>query len=182
MHRAKTRSSRQWQAERFTWLSQTPPAAEVRKNSWPRFRRSFGTKEFLLLVGVAAFPEVRLDLMATLDRKLHPRDSASEQRFRLLTLGRMVWLKESIIPDWLRHDLMGALPRPEMRSVREAWMVLLADKPRPGKPVRHWRSISPRVPRRRARSATACFSASCAASMTSRRRCAGETRSAVARA
>ena len=123
----------QWQAERFTWLSQTAPAAEVRKKLVATLQAQLGTKEFLLLVGVAAFPEVRLDLMATLDRKLHPRDSASEQRFRLLTLGRMVWLKESIIPDWLRHDLMGALPRPEMRSVREAWMVLLADKPRPGK-------------------------------------------------
>jgi hypothetical protein len=130
---AKEARFEQWQAERFTWLSQTEPASVERKKLVDAIRALLGFKEFRLLVGVAAFPEVRLDLMATLDRKLHPGDNASEQRFRLLTLGRLVWLKESIIPDWLRQDLMRALPPREMREVREAWMDLLADKPAPGK-------------------------------------------------
>jgi hypothetical protein len=126
----------QWQAERFTWLSQVAPLPTERTKLVESLQALLGTKskEFRLLVGVAAFPEVRLDLMATLDRRLHPGDPAGVQRFRLLTLGRLVWLKESIIPGWLREDLLRVLPPGEMRKVREAWMDLLAERPAPGKP------------------------------------------------
>ena len=121
-----------WQGERFTWLSQASPARAVRDNLIATMRAMLGGDEFRLLVGVAAFPQVRLDLMATLDRRLHPSDTPSAQRTRLLTLGRLVWVKEGIIPDWLREDLLRALPPPELREVRERWMELLSDAPAPG--------------------------------------------------
>jgi uncharacterized membrane protein HdeD (DUF308 family) len=121
-----------WQAERFTWLSQSEPARAVREKLIATLRALLRKDEFRLLVGIAAFPEVRLDLMTTLDSKLHPQDTASTQRTRLLRLGRLVWLKEGIIPNWLREDLMRAVPGPEVREVRESWMELLANEPHPG--------------------------------------------------
>lgn len=118
-----------WQAERFTWLSQTAPDIEERAALIDTIVALLEPSEIRLLVGIAAFPEVRLDLMATLDRKLHPDDNVHQRRSRLLTLGRLVWLKESVIPEWLRDDLMRILPANEMRAVRETWMDLLADPP-----------------------------------------------------
>lgn len=118
-----------WQAERFTWLSQTAPEIEERAALIDTIVGLLEPSEIRLLVGIAAFPEVRLDLMATLDRKLHPDDNVHQRRSRLLTLGRLVWLKESVIPEWLRDDLMRILPASEMRTVRETWMDLLANPP-----------------------------------------------------
>ncbi|WP_315769688.1 MULTISPECIES: hypothetical protein [unclassified Bradyrhizobium] len=128
---AKEIQFERWQAERFTWLSQTKPEPAARAELLRIIRSLLAPKEFRLLVGVAAFPEVRLDLMSTLDRYLHPVDLASEQRSRLLAIGRLVWLKESFIPDWLREDLMGASSAREMRGLREAWTALLTKIPAP---------------------------------------------------
>ena len=51
------------QAERFIWLSEVEPPAEARKSLISRLRRVLDQKDFWLLVGIAAFPEVRLDLI-----------------------------------------------------------------------------------------------------------------------
>jgi uncharacterized protein (DUF2235 family) len=113
------------QAERFIWLSQVEPAPEDRKSLMSRLKRILDQKDFVLLVGIAAFPEVRLDLMSTLDAFLHPSESAAGQRARLLRIGRLVWLKESFFPGWLRSDLLQELPRDELDHLREVWLSIL---------------------------------------------------------
>jgi hypothetical protein len=118
----------QWQAQHFTLLSQVPQSDDTRDELVETMRALLDPSEFRLLVGVAAFPEVRLDLMATLDKKLHPDDSLGEQRSRFLTLGRLVWIREGFIPTWLRQDLLGSLGAPQIRKIREAWVALLADE------------------------------------------------------
>lgn len=120
-----------WQAERFTWLSQRPPTDQTRDALINQLRSLLTEEEFCLLVGIAAFPEVRLDLLTTLDRRLRPEDTAAAQRERLLRIGRLVWVKEGVIPDWLREDLMRSLPATAVRELRERWMELLGDKPIP---------------------------------------------------
>jgi hypothetical protein len=113
------------QAERFTWLSEVEPASAECEGLINELRSVLSPKEYYLLVAIAAFPEVRLDLMATLDHELHGADQAGQLRERLVRLGRLVWLKEGSFPDWLRTRLLDSMTTPERRRLREAWLTIL---------------------------------------------------------
>jgi hypothetical protein len=123
-----------WQAERFIWLSRSKPAEHVVQNLIDNLSKLLSDDEFRLLVGIAAFPKVHLELVSTLDKSLRPNDEPAVQRTRLLKLGRLVWIKEGYVPEWLREALLRALPQRESRALRETWMRVLARAPQAGDP------------------------------------------------
>ena len=120
-----------WQEERFIWLSRTKPASDVQRYSIDTLKQLLTVDEFRLLVGVAAFPKVHVELMSTLDRSLYPSSEPGAQRSRLLKLGRLVWIKEGFIPEWLREELLRALRTTDVRVLRDTWTALLDRKPQP---------------------------------------------------
>ena len=120
-----------WQEERFIWLSRTKPASDARRNLIDTLKQLLTVDEFRLLVGVAAFPKVHVELMSTLDRSLYPSSEPGAQRSRLLKLGRLVWIKEGFIPEWLREELLRALRTTDVRVLRDTWTALLDRKPQP---------------------------------------------------
>lgn len=124
-----------WQEQRFIWLSRTRPADDARQSLTDALKQLLTAEEFRLLVGIAAFPKVHLELMSTLDKHLYPASQPSAQRDRLLKLGRLVWIKEGFIPEWLREDLLRALQRADrddVRVLRDIWTTMLKHEPEPG--------------------------------------------------
>jgi hypothetical protein len=118
----------QLERNRDRWLSNTAPDEADVNRLFATLRSWLGEDGFVLLAGIALFPEIRGEVTLGL------ADALGKQRGEpvvdgalLADIARLPWLRHGRMPDWLRTALLHALPPRSAREIRKTFIDILAD-------------------------------------------------------
>ena len=110
------------------WLERESPAPEQVTRLCDELKNNLRENQddtgFHWLCACAVYPEVHWGFTIRLGASLVPDERKFE---RLLPrLARLIWLRESYLPDWFRAALLARLPEPQSQTVRKVLTEILA--------------------------------------------------------
>lgn len=112
---AATDPARWFERSRQRWLGHRPPPETEIDGALYALRASLGPHGYRLLVATAAYPEIRPDLTRQLIDRLFDSIHSAETLFA--AVGRLVWLREGRMPQWLRRALLASIPRADVDRI-----------------------------------------------------------------
>lgn len=113
-----------------TWTSLQPPEAALLRSGIQALRHYLGQDGFLWLSACSVYPELNWQLTLALGGELRqkkrlPQDP-DEFASLLERMTRLPWLRQGMLPDWLRRQLHKELKRRDRRLIQQAIHNILA--------------------------------------------------------
>ncbi|MDM8547853.1 SUMF1/EgtB/PvdO family nonheme iron enzyme [Candidatus Venteria ishoeyi] len=105
------------------WLERIPPTAGERAELRQQLHVWLGNEGFIWLAACAIYPELHWPLTLHWGERLKLLDEE-----RLAKLAVLPWLRHAYLPDWLRRDLLNALPWRLRHDLRGVFQTLLLRK------------------------------------------------------